>query len=146
MQKLSLNKMFAKVFWGLLLLVANSAFAGVAIVTHPASEVTALSVKKVSRFYFAKDLTFDNGKSVVLVEQSPDQAIRKIFYAKVLRKTESSVKRRWSKMLFTGKASPPKVLKNDAEIKAYIADNPGSIGYISSDAVDDSVKVLLQVD
>jgi hypothetical protein len=48
----------------------------------------------------------------------------------------------WSKLVFTGKATPPKEYANSAEVKKAVAD-PKAIGYIDKSAVDDTVKVIL---
>lgn len=141
-------KLIQKIILGISLLVvlmaSSYAYSGVSIIVSPGSSIQTLSSSKVVRFYTAKELTLDDGKSVVLVEQSPGQPTRDTFYQNILKKSESSVKRKWTKMLFTGKATPPIVLKNDADVKRYIASNPGSIGYISTSSVDDTVKVVYE--
>ncbi len=124
---------------------SSHAYSGVAVIVNPGSSIETLSSKKIVRFYTAKELTQDDGKSIVLVEQSPGQPTRDTFYQDVLKKSESAVKRRWTKMLFTGKATPPIILTNDADVKQYIASNPGSMGYISTSSVDDTVKVVYEL-
>ena len=37
---------------------------------------------------------------------------------------------------------PPKELDSDASVLAFIAANPGAIGYVSSGNVNDTVKVV----
>lgn len=51
----------------------------------------------------------------------------------------------WSKMIFSGKAVPPKELANDAAVKAHVKANPDAVGYIDAASVDGSIKVLLRV-
>ena len=49
----------------------------------------------------------------------------------------------WSKLVFTGKATPPKEYAGNAEVKKAAATDPKAIGYIDKSAVDDTVKVIL---
>lgn len=48
----------------------------------------------------------------------------------------------WSKLVFTGKGTPPQEVPGDAEVKALIGSNPSTIGYIDAGSVDASVKVV----
>ncbi len=48
----------------------------------------------------------------------------------------------WKKALFTGTGRPPVKVMNDTEMKQKLASDPRGIGYISTAAVDDSVKVV----
>ena len=51
----------------------------------------------------------------------------------------------WARITFTGKGTPPKELKSDAEVKAFVAANPRAIGYVDASAVDSSVKAVLKL-
>jgi TonB family protein len=48
-------------------------------------------------------------------------------------------------IVFTGKGSMPKQLNSDADVVKYVARTPGAIGYVSSSASTDGVKVLMMV-
>ena len=49
----------------------------------------------------------------------------------------------WSRLIFTGKATPPKELPDAAAVKKAVATDPKAIGYIDKSEVDSTVKVLL---
>jgi ABC-type phosphate transport system substrate-binding protein len=55
------------------------------------------------------------------------------------------VKAIWSKLVFTGKAMPPKELPSSAEVVKAVAADPNAIGYIDATAIDGSVKVVYEV-
>ena len=56
------------------------------------------------------------------------------------------MKAAWSRLVFSGKATPPKEMANSADMKKFVAGNPDAIGYIEKSAVDSSVKVVFSAD
>lgn len=81
----------------------------------------------------------------VPVEQAEGSPIREEFYKKVLEKEPAQVQAIWSKIIFTGKGKPPKVMKSSAEVKKAVSESVNAIGYIEKSAVDESVKVVATV-
>ena len=79
-------------------------------------------------------------------DQAESSAIRDQFYNKVTGKQAAQVKAAWSRLVFSGKGTPPKELASSAEVKKFVAANPDAIGYIEKSAVDGSVKTVLTVD
>ena len=69
-----------------------------------------------------------------------------LFYTKVTGKNSAQVKAAWSRLVFSGKATPPKELATAADVKKFVASNPDAIGYIEKSAVDASVKVVFSAD
>ena len=57
-------------------------------------------------------------------------------------KDAAQAKALWSKLVFTGKATMPKEVGDNAGVKAALAANPKAIGYIDKSAVDATVKVV----
>ncbi len=83
--------------------------------------------------------------AVTLVGQSDSSPIKAEFTEKVTKKKLGKYKAYWSKMIFSGKAVPPKELANDAAVKSFVSSNPNAVGYIDAASVDSSVKVLLRI-
>ena len=122
-----------------------SALAAAAL---PASAEIVVIVNKdnpASRMFSEQASQFFLGKSAMFtpVDQAEGSKIRADFYQKVAEKDPAQVKAIWSKLVFTGKATPPKEFKSNADVKKAVADDPKAIGYIDKSAVDDSVKVIL---
>jgi ABC-type phosphate transport system substrate-binding protein len=68
--------------------------------------------------------------------------VRDEFNDKILGKSDAQLKSHWSRLVFTGKAQPPKDVGSDAEVIGLVKSNPGMIGYVSSGAASDGVKVI----
>jgi len=135
MKKLLLTACFASLF------SAQAVFAEVAVIVNPANG-SAVDQTSASRIYLGKMKSFDNGTAVSPVSQAEGSAVTQEFNDKVLKKSASQLKAYWSKLVFTGKGTPPKALANDAAVIAHVASTPGGIGYVDAGAVDGSVKVV----
>ena len=124
-----------------ILLFSFSSLANVAVIVNPAN-AAAIDEGDISRIFLGKMKTFSTGDKITIVNLKYNQTTRKEFEEKVLKKSASQVKAYWSKLMFSGKGKPPKELAGDKDILAFVAANPGAIGYVTEDVVDDSVKVV----
>jgi ABC-type phosphate transport system substrate-binding protein len=120
-----------------------SAWAGVAVIVNPANTNT-ISEDDISKIFLGKRKAFPNGSEAIPVDLAEGAAARTQFVTTVLKKNDQQIKAYWAQLLFTGKGTPPKEVSSDANVKQLVADNPALIGYISSDQVDASVKVVHQ--
>jgi ABC-type phosphate transport system substrate-binding protein len=46
----------------------------------------------------------------------------------------------WTQSVFSGRAVPPPEKRSDADVVAFVRENPGAIGYVSQGASIDGVK------
>ena len=140
-------KTLKQIWTALLLLVLWSgsapAHAALAIIVHPSNNLSGITADEAADIYLAKTGEFSNGKRAVPVDQASNSPVRKKFYSEVIKKGDSPLKVYWSKLLFPGKANPPREIGDDADVKSWVAGNPEAIGYVDGKFVDSSVKVLL---
>jgi ABC-type phosphate transport system substrate-binding protein len=140
-------KTLKQIWAALLLLVLCAGFvpahAALAIIVHPSNNLSGISADEAADIYLAKAGVFANGKRAIPVDQAASSPVRKKFYSAVIKKDDSTLKVYWSKLLFTGKANPPREIGDDAAVKSWVASNPDAIGYVDGKFVDSSVKVLL---
>ena len=121
-------------------------FAQVAVVVGAKSDIAALTVDQVTSIYLGKTDKLPNGNTALPLDQVSGSAVRSNFYEKVTGKSEAQVKAAWSRLVFSGKGTPPKEIGSSAEIKKLVATTPNMMGYIEKSAVDSSVKVILYHD
>lgn len=130
-----------------LLAPLSSAQAGVAVIAHPSTPVSALTQEQVRQLYSGRSTKLPDGTEVQPLDQADGSPARSEFVAKVLGKTEQQVRSYWSRMIFTGKAQPPRQMNNTAEVLRAVATTPGYIGYVDSkDATSDKIKVLYKAE
>lgn len=127
------------------LFCSASAFANVVIVVHP-SNTAEISRDDINRLYTGRASSFPGGSQAVPINLIDSNSTRNDFDDKVLGRSSSQIKAHWSKLVFTGKGSPPKEVNNDAEVIDLVANNPNIIGYVSKNADISSVRAVLSVD
>ena len=122
------------------------AFAQVAVIVSPKSPLATMSADQVSAIFLGKTSTLPSGGTALPTDLPDSAATRELFYTKVTGKSTAQVKAAWSRLVFSGKATPPKELGSSADVKKFVASNPDAIGYIEKSAVDSSVKVVFSAD
>ncbi len=142
-RKLKISSILLMLFT-LMLAQAQASLADVVVITNKASNVGSLTASQVKALFLQKAKSFPSGAVAVLGDQSKNSAARNEFGSKVLGKSPKKLKRYWSKRVFSGKGIPPKVVGNDDAMKAWVAETPNNLGYISAAALDDSVKVVFK--
>jgi ABC-type phosphate transport system substrate-binding protein len=136
-----------KLFLALAMLAAGAAAqAQVAVIVNPKSATTTMTADQVAGIFLGKTTTLPSGATAAPADQAESAAIRDQFYMKVTGKQAAQVKAAWSRLVFSGKGTPPKELGSSADVKKFVAANPDAIGYIEKSAVDGSVKAVLTVD
>jgi ABC-type phosphate transport system substrate-binding protein len=123
-------------------LLAPLAQAEVSVIVSASNANSAMSDKDIAKLFLGKTKSFPNGIQAIPVDQDAGTASRDAFRDTVLGKSASQLKSYWSRLIFTGKGTPPKESGDDAGVKALVAENPNLIGYVDSSVVDGSVKVL----
>jgi ABC-type phosphate transport system substrate-binding protein len=124
------------------LLIGAAVHAEVAVIVSASNGNGALDQDTISRIFLGKTSNFPDGSQAIPVYQTEGSASREAFNDKVLGKSSSQLKAYWSRLIFTGKGTPPKESGSDADITALVAKNPNLVGYVDASAVDGSVKVV----
>jgi ABC-type phosphate transport system substrate-binding protein len=120
-------------------LISYNSFAG-SVIVHP-SNGDALDDAAISRIFLGKSKSFPGGEQAVPINMDEGAAVTEDFNTKVLSKSSSQLKAYWSKLVFTGKGTPPTTAASDAEMIKLISANPNMIGFIEGSG-DGSVKVV----
>lgn len=140
-------KKFSKVVVVSLAFAASQvAVAQVAVVVGAKSTASALTTEQAAALFLGKSDQLPGVGTALLLDQAESNAVREQFYSKVAGKSGAQVKAAWSRLVFSGKATPPKELANSTEVKKMVANNANAVGYIEKSAVDSSVKVLVSAD
>lgn len=136
---MKLNK--SKLAIAALTLFAGVAQAEIAVVVHPSNSAN-IDQASVARIFLGKMKSFPDAGQAVPLNQSESNAATAEFNSKVLKKSGSQLKAYWSKLVFTGKGTPPKAIATDAEVIQLVSSNPNMIGYVDSSTVTADVKVI----
>ena len=123
-------------------LASSLVLAETVVIVSASNGNTSIEKSTVSKIFLGKTKSFPDGSQAVPVDQVDGSATRNLFNNQILGKSNSQLKSYWSRLIFTGKGTPPKQSGDDATVKALVANNPNMIGYVDSSVVDDSVKIV----
>ncbi|MBH0020680.1 phosphate ABC transporter substrate-binding protein [Pseudoalteromonas sp. SWXJ133] len=121
-------------------LCSINAFADIAVIINP-SNINTVDTDTIKKIYLGKSKSFSNGDKVNPVDQD-GTSVADEFNDKVVGKSSSQLNAYWSKLIFTGKGTPPEKLASDQAVIDFVAANNDAIGYIDSAKVSDKVKVI----
>lgn len=121
-------------------IIAASAHAQIIIIAN--SSVKASDVSKndlVDVFTGASTSLKGSRVSPVLLNESVHH---ELFLRQYIAKSDGPFRAGWKSLVFSGQASMPKSLPNDAAVVDFVKSNQGAIGYIDSGTPHDGVNVL----
>jgi ABC-type phosphate transport system substrate-binding protein len=112
------------------------------VIANPSVQVQALSRGEVARIFTRLQTTWPGGAVARPVDQVKSAPAREAFSREILGKSVAAVEQYWTQVIFSGRAVPPVEKRSDAEVVAYVRENPGAIGYVSPAAATEGVKRL----
>ncbi len=127
-----------------LMLAASFASAEVVVIVNQDAPINGATAADIQQLFLGKRNDI-NGVSLTPVDQSEGNPSRDVFYEKVIEKTPSQLNAYWSRLIFTGKAKPPKKYFDDAEVLETVMEEEDAIGYIDAAQVAEGVKVIYTV-
>jgi hypothetical protein len=137
-----MKKIIYKLIAVVTLLFASVAQADeIVVIANSASPVSSISVSDLKKIYLKKKKYFTEGGRVIPADQSVDSPVRKDFYEAIIGMSATELQHYWSKQIFTGKGTPPRVMKSDAKMLEWVSDSVKAIGYVNKSAIDDSSKI-----
>ena len=112
------------------------------VIINPQNPVTSVSRKFVMDAFLKKVTQWGDLFGIRPVDLRVDSSVRNAFTTELLKRSVSAVKTYWQQMVFSGRDVPPPELDSDEDVIRYVLRNPGGIGYVSSTANLQGVRVL----
>ena len=120
-------------------LAAGSALAAdLVVVGHPSA--APMTREQVADLYLGKT----QGQNPIDLPQA--DPLHAEFYRKATGRDMAQVKATWARLVFGGKAQPPRQAADAAAVRKAVAADPKAVGYLEKSAVDASVRVILTLD
>lgn len=127
-----------------ILTLSNFAIAELAVVVNPSNPINSAKLKDISDVFLMKSKKL-GGQPVTPVEQLEGNPAYEKFHAAASKKTPQQVKSFWANRIFTGKGTPPEAVRSDRKVISAVAESKKAIGYVDSESVDSSVKVIATI-
>ena len=115
----------------------------VAIIVNQTNPVENCSFEELRKIFMGERSHWPNGRRITLVMLDPSQPERKAVLRDIYAMSEKDLNNHFIQGVFTGSvAAAPKTLGSSAEVRKFVFNVPGAIGYVRSGDVDSSVKTL----
>lgn len=121
-------------------LYANS----LAVIVSKDSNINSISKKELSKIFLAKTKRLPSGEKSIVVENINKEYQSK-FYKSICNKNEKQLKKYWAKMIFTGRAQPPKKIKSISELIVFVKSNKNAISYIPIEHINKDIKIIMEI-
>lgn len=125
---------------------ASAAGEEVDIIVNKSNTVDDLSLADAKKAFMGDKTTWPSGKRVTVLMLGQGAPERAVVLREIYKMPEDAYEQYFTQAAFAGKVSaPPKDIATAAQMKQAVVGNPGAIGYVKKEDVDDSVKAVLKL-
>ncbi|MHB0972106.1 MAG: type 2 periplasmic-binding domain-containing protein [Thermoanaerobaculia bacterium] len=112
------------------------------VIVNRSNALTSVSRGELSAIMMKRTRSWPDRAEIVPVDQPAASPLRESFSRAVHGKRAAYVVRYWQRLIFSGRAVPPRELAGDAAVIEFVRSNAGAIGYVNGTGSIDEVKVL----
>ncbi|HEX7154066.1 MAG TPA: hypothetical protein VF618_21445 [Thermoanaerobaculia bacterium] len=102
------------------------------VVVHVSNPVGSLTRAELSAIYMKRTRSWRDGTAILPVDQRRDSRLRERFSRAVHGKSVAYVTRYWQRLIFSGRAVPPRVLRSDAAVLDFVQRHAEAVGYVDA--------------
>jgi ABC-type phosphate transport system substrate-binding protein len=125
---------------------ADAAGGEVDVIVNKTNTVDDLPLADAKKVFMGDKTTWPSGKRVTILMLAPGQPERAAVLHGIYKMPEDEYGQYFVQAAFAGKvAAPPKDIASPAQMKQAVAANPGAIGYVKKEDMDDTVKTVLKL-
>jgi len=113
------------------------------IIINKTNPVEKISKSMLRNIFLGNNVSWENGRRIQIVDFISDSPLRKQFDKNTLMLSPQKVSMIWVKVSLSGKSIPPKIVHAEEDVKNFINENEGGIGYIKNVTnLPQSVKII----
>ncbi len=113
------------------------------VVVKNSSSIVALSKKQVIDIYMGRFQTFPDGRPVKPVDFPAGSIEKKSFYQQLVGQDERKINAYWSRLLFSGRATPP--VQADSKQQVIERLDEQALAYVPVNDVTPEMKIVYQL-
>jgi ABC-type phosphate transport system substrate-binding protein len=117
----------------------------IVVIVNPSIGVQHLSRREALDIFLGRYRTFPSGASALPIDLDINSTERRQFYLMLAHKDSSDMSSYWARLTFSGKISPPFSVANARMALDIVANNPNAIAYVDRAAVDNRVRIALEI-
>jgi len=128
------------------IICAVSALAvDIVVIVNPKSGVDLLSKDDVIDIFMGRNRQLSSGIPTLPLDLPDTSAERENFYARLTGKSISEINAYWARLNFTGRATPPALVRSQEEAIHKVIDNRSSLAYVTRSKISAQVKVVFEL-
>jgi ABC-type phosphate transport system substrate-binding protein len=114
-----------------------------AIIVNQSNPVDNCSFEELRKIFLGEKSHWPNGRRITIVMLDPQQPERKLVLREIYGMTEKDLNNHFIQGVFTGSVlASPKTLASTTEVRKFVFNVPGAIGYVRNTELDSSVKAV----
>ncbi|WP_426992883.1 hypothetical protein [Methylomonas sp. CM2] len=118
----------------------------IAVIVHPDNGFADMSRKQIVDIYLGRLVSLPNNRIPLPLDQQGGSPLRERFYETLTEKPLAQINAYWARLMFSGRATPPRMLPDSASVLETVSQNRDAIGYVEDDKVSPSVRVLFYLE
>lgn len=128
----------------LALLTGGAAQADPVVVVPARLGVEKLSHEEVTNIFMGRFRALPSGAPALPIDQPSGSPLRTLFYQRLVNKDPASINAYWSRLHFSGKATPPLQVDSEAQVIQQLLTRPGAIAYVERSRVDARLRIVFE--
>ena len=114
----------------------------VVVVVNQKSSISQLSHREVLDIFMGRNRKLSSGEVAEPIDLSKKSSECEWFYWHLTGKSLGEIRAYWARLVFTGRASPPVEVQNQAEALQKVAENRNALAYINRSMLTPQVKTV----
>ena len=114
------------------------------VVVSAASAIGPLDQDAVTNIFLGRYRRLSTGDTAQPIDQPEASALRAEFYRKLVNKDVNEINAYWSRLIFSGRTSPPLQASSAAEVTALLLARPSGIAYMERSQVDKRLRIVME--
>lgn len=124
---------------------ASPALSEIVLVSANDGAIAHISREEAEQLYLGRLSALRDGTPVRLLDLAPGPT-RNVFYQQLIGKNPTQTRAYWSRIVFTGRARPPREVAGPEELRNALSQDLNLVGYLPVDELSTGLRILLRVD
>ena len=125
-----------------LLVPCGTLLASPVMIGNPGLPGSALSLNTARLLFSGKRRQWSDGQQVHIFVLADDNPLHRQFTQQVLKLYPRQLRRAWDVRTYSGTGQPPELVASPEEMRERVARQPGAVGYLPEDMVDEHIKKI----
>lgn len=124
--------------------LGSTARAEPVVVVSAASSLRQLSQDEVVNIFLGRYRRLPNGDTALPIDQPESSPVRADFYRRLVNKDLNEINAYWSRLIFSGRTSPPLQASSAADVIVWLLGQPGGVAYVDRTQVDKRLRIVME--